>query len=199
MDIPMSNLFGHKPAPLQSQHICRCNARDPRVYNKYNKLLDSYLETHRLHQHMYQLEWRACYPLPTDMRLEAENIDRLYMQGHQYADKRCRRIVTGGTACTPEYNKILSKIMLFKTLLRLHIQPTTPPSDRVLCKYLRRSQILDPLAKIKQASYTQLKRQLSEAYKEMRRYRKSDFSDGRHGWQECRKNMTEMIRHNWSQ
>lgn len=174
MDIMVENAFGHKMEIIQNRVVTRCNSRDPRVYNKYNSLFIQFMEEHNLEERMFRLERAAVFPLPTEWVEEAERIDKLYIEGHSFADRRCRRIMTGGTAYTPQFNQLLARLMFLKTIIRGIQNANTRTSDRVLVKYLKRAKDSTKLGDYKRCTIEELREELKTTYKELREYRKND-------------------------
>lgn len=80
-----------RPLKIRNQY----NSRDLRAYNKYNQKLLQHLKEHHLEVKIFKLEQEALYPLLTDLQSQAEQLNRIYMEGHAFADKRCRKLRTG--------------------------------------------------------------------------------------------------------
>lgn len=173
VDVNLENVLGQKIPVLPRRIINRCNAKDPRVYNKYNQLLIQHLEEHNLEDRMFQLERQAIYPMPVELQQRAEQLDKLYMEGHRFTDKRCRKLRTGGTAYTPEFTSIMAELLLFKMLLRRKRDPEHKISDRVLCKYLKRAGKTSPLQEYKALTEAEVQIRLKEVQYKLKEYRRS--------------------------
>ena len=114
IDITVASSLGvNLPNPI-TMKARRLKTNDPRITNRYNKILKSYFTKVNLPQRVRALQDRITQPLNDETAQEYEKLDKIRIEAMQYAEKNCRKLPMGGIPWTPELSKIRHTIEVWQ-------------------------------------------------------------------------------------
>ena len=115
IDVPNYQILGYKMNDIPRHKARRLKLEDPRVVQKYLRLLDSFFKTKGVYNKVTQLTAlckSANTPLPR-IQKEYNDIDKLREAGMHYAERRCRKLKMGGVPWSPEIKKARDRILFW--------------------------------------------------------------------------------------
>ena len=118
VDITIASTLGVNLSPSKSPSARRLKLNDPRIIHNYNVKLKHYFSHHSLALQVQKLQDRVTYPLSSSAATEYERLDKIRIQGMQYAERHCRKLKMGGVAWTPELTTIKLKIEVWQLVSR---------------------------------------------------------------------------------
>ena len=106
IDISFEDAFGCKLQTSTPVAARRLHLKDPRVVNKYNKILEKELQRLRLPQRLFLLETKVRAGVITEAQAkeyEAVHVAGLHCKAH--AERKCRKMKMGGVDWSPAYQQ----------------------------------------------------------------------------------------------
>jgi hypothetical protein len=157
IDISFEDAFGCKLQTSTPVAARRLHLKDPRVVNKYNKILEKELQRLRLPQRLFLLETKVRAGVITEAQAkeyEAVHVAGLHCKAH--AERKCRKMKMGGVDWSPAYQQSQDAIELWALLRRKKLGMKV--SSRRLRRWIRKTKAVNPwgrsLEEIEEELYT---------------------------------------------
>ncbi len=157
IDISFEDAFGCKLQTSTPVAARRLHLKDPRVVNKYNKILEKELQRLRLPQRLFLLETKVRAGVITEAQAkeyEAVHVAGLHCKAH--AERKCRKMKMGGVDWSPAYQQSRDAIELWALLRRKKLGMKV--SSRRLRRWIRKTKAVNPwgrsLEEIEEELYT---------------------------------------------
>ena len=120
VDIPIKTLLGENPFHIHRNTARRLVCEQPKVVEKYNKLLNQQLEnqgTFQQHNKVLYLFQNGNINEPEMIR-RINKIDSSITNSILYAEKRCRKLTTGQVPFSPEISEAGKTINVWNNIIR---------------------------------------------------------------------------------
>ena len=166
IEVKISQVLGHKMPGPQKFAGRRCQCEDPRVYKKFNKLFKEFVIKNNLSKRIFELERIATYPLTEEAIEEAEKIAEVRLQGIAFADHGCRKIHMGKHMSSPEYRRAEMTVAFWNLAKRK--KEGAKVNSKILLRFLKKSDISNPLQEILAQSLEEICEEARNAYKAYR-------------------------------
>ena len=95
IDIPTQLLLGENKFTIPPPQVRRLKCNDPRVVDRFNKLLERKYKNHSIPARIERLNATFHIPLTTKEEAELEKIDRISTHAVRHADNKCRKLNMG--------------------------------------------------------------------------------------------------------
>ena len=171
IDVKSSNLIGYRMNDIPRHKARRLKLDDPRVVDKYNRLLDQHLRSHNVYNRIDQLENKLKQEgrITPELKHQYDSLDKIREEGMKFAEKRCRKLRMGGVEWSPSIQKARNTI-LFWTLVR---------KRRKGCKVsVRKILRMKKSLKIKgekEMSNTEIDTEIDKSYQKYKKLRKEAY------------------------
>ena len=141
IDIHLPSVFGGTAsecsAAIPTSTARRLQCADPRVVQRYNKVLHQFYQEHDLATRVFRLEVDISQrPWSPALAAEWEAVDALRLAGIQLAESKCRRLRTGALPWSPQLGRALLLHRYWDRLL--HRAKGYKVSWRYLCRLSRK-------------------------------------------------------------
>ena len=164
VDIPWDTLVGDAMVQISRPQARRLTTKDPRIVNKYHRLLNQHMETHNIFYKLQTLETAAAHQdrLTPQQQDQLEQIDDVVSDGMRYAEKNCRKLAMGGLDFSPEMLQAWDTLRLWNMVKqRLENKRRSRTKIRRLAKKLKINQPMNKTMKevdnLLTEAYTQTK------------------------------------------
>ncbi len=117
LEVSKDSALGSKLPPIPSFQARRLKCRDPRIVQKYNDLLESYLDKHGVYPRLADLFATYSTPLPPHQIAEYEKLDKIIERGMMWAERKCRKLFMGHVGWFPALKRIRRMIRYIKASL----------------------------------------------------------------------------------
>jgi hypothetical protein len=112
---------------------------------------------------VFVLEAIICYPLPIRLQLEAEKLDVKKMEGTLWADKRCRKLRTGGIPFSRQFQELNSAVGFWNKMLRETLGKEV--KSKTLQRLIKKAAIPTLLREIRAYTLEQVETERNKNYK----------------------------------
>ena len=118
IDVPQAAFLGYKIpiTPVRPPRKLTCH--DPRTVRRYQSTLHDLYLKHNVYGRIWALKQQATYPLPAHVGSEWNSIDSVMAKCMKEAEKKCRKVFSGGQAWSPILQSARNEIHLWSLVLR---------------------------------------------------------------------------------
>ena len=117
IEVTKQSALGVKLPKPTSFSARRLKCKDPRIVQRYNKLLEEELQKHDVFNRTNKLFQRFSNPMTKKQIQEYEKIDNIREAAMIYAEKHCRRLYMGGVKWSPQVTSQRVKIDYLKACI----------------------------------------------------------------------------------
>ena len=118
LDIPLPSILGYSMAEVKQYQARRLKLEDPRVVRKYQQSLLEYCARHDMYRRIDSLRRKAIYPLPPALQRVYEVLDKLRIQGMEWAELKCRKLHMGVYPWSPEFTAARDTVYLWILVIK---------------------------------------------------------------------------------
>ena len=118
LDIPIQILLGENKFTIAPSQVRRLKCDDPRIVNKFNKLLEEQYISHNLLNKIEAFNKTFHTPLLPEEIEQLESFDRISTCAVRYADKHCRKLCMGQVPFSDVRQNAGEHIALWKLVIR---------------------------------------------------------------------------------
>jgi hypothetical protein len=109
IDISFITAFGRNMPAIVKPHTRRLHCRDPRVVWNFTSTLEKFLCEHKLLEHASSLQAKTRHSLSWELQQEYERMDALCCKGVSQAEPKCRKLMMGQVAYSPQVQSTRGK------------------------------------------------------------------------------------------
>ena len=118
VDINLDSFMGSDEYIVQRIQARRLISNNPIVTEKFNRLFESQLQRHHLHERIDELYRTFSVPMTQEYIDTYEKLDRIQVSAFAYANKRCRKLRCGDVPSSDILNYFGSLIRLWTYVIR---------------------------------------------------------------------------------
>ena len=118
LDIPLESILGYSMSEVKLYQARRLKLEDPRVVRKYQQSLLDFCAQHDMYRRIDTLRRRTIYPLPPKLQREYEVLDKLRIQGMEWAELKCRKLHMGKYPWSPEFTAARDTVYLWILVIK---------------------------------------------------------------------------------